>query len=122
MLDRFLRWLSSLGEAERSLAPRPAGVSRRSFLRALGVTAVSATIATAVPIGWQAIGLPDQEEETEIERLIRTTLADLCQLKWTDISSDLRSHHAMRRLLKRQHVNVNYSIPVQWNVKGLVHV
>jgi hypothetical protein len=41
MIDRFLNWLSSLSEAEKSLAVRPVGMSRRGFLGALGITAAT---------------------------------------------------------------------------------
>ncbi len=41
MIDKFRAWLKSLTEAEKSLVERPVGMSRRGFLRALGITAVS---------------------------------------------------------------------------------
>ena len=75
-MNRFLQWLKSLSEAEKSLAMRPTGLSRRQFLRALGVSAVTVSmggvavatrpLAQDVVFNWAEVDLDIQPTWQEI--------------------------------------------------------
>ncbi len=44
----FLKWIAGLSDAEKSLVDRPTGMSRRSFLAALGITAVTVMLPSGL--------------------------------------------------------------------------
>lgn len=55
-------------------------------------------------------------QATQLNDLIVTTLRDLGKPKFTEITSDLQKHTAMRNLLKKNRVSLQGGYGVQWDV------
>ena len=89
MFDRFRSWLQSLGEAEKSLAVRPIGMSRRNFLAALGVSAVSVCMSPGGVLLGQA-----PAPEVNVTEMIRV-LAKLNPLN--------AAYREMQDIIEREH-------------------
>ncbi len=55
-------------------------------------------------------------QATQLNDLVVTTLRDLGKPKFTEITSDLQKHTAMRNLLKKNRVSIQGGYGVQWDV------
>ena len=47
----------------------------------------------------------------DIGDIVSSTLRDLGRGKWTDLTSDIQEHHAMRRLMSKKRMEVFDSVP-----------
>jgi hypothetical protein len=115
----LLKWLASLAEWQKPRAVRPAGMSRRGFLRALGVTAVTLTggglyLPRAT---WEDFKVEiDPAEMSQVDLFIQSTLADLGLPNFTDISAILKNHQAISELLQSETVILKTGQYIQFDV------
>jgi hypothetical protein len=115
-MNRFLHWLRSLSEAEKSVAPRPVGMSRRSFLATLGIASVSVSmggILQAKPLysnGWVAWTDDEAEDEgdDEIGRLVDATIMDVRSIRWVNGVSDLEVQGRFMLLSKQDPTGIRF--------------
>lgn len=55
-------------------------------------------------------------QAAQLADLLTTTLKELGEMKWTDISSDLQKHVAMRNLMRKNRVVLDSGTSIQWNL------
>lgn len=60
--------------------------------------------------------VPNALTASQLGDLVQTTLKDLGRLKFTDISTNLQKHTAMRNLLNKNRVELTSGYGVQWDV------
>lgn len=86
-------------------------MDRRSFLQRLASVAASLAVAPAAIAelvqAWEARPIPAVLDDNVIGDLVRATLRDLGQVKWTDICGDPQRHVALSKLLKSKRISFN---------------
>jgi hypothetical protein len=127
----WLMRLALLSDADKSRIVKPPGMSRRGFIRALGVTAVTVTGAGLIvpktklllpglnPTGYSSWRNLTCNYSTlngpEISRLVELTLGELGRPNFLDIAADLKKHDAMRELLNQPSSLVSFNaISTRW--------
>lgn len=60
---------------------------------------------------------PNALTAPQLSDLVQTTLRDLGEMRFTDISSNLQDHTAMRNLLRKNRVSFQSGYGLQWDVK-----
>ncbi len=118
MLDRFLSWLSALSEAGKSQAPKPTGMSRRGFLRALGLGAT--TVVMGQSVGWRAVSVAaaEEEEESAWSGIVNTTIQRYIREEEANI---LRNREFMLLLKKKGKVVFDVGrMEVEWTMPTIV--
>ncbi|HYE77712.1 MAG TPA: twin-arginine translocation signal domain-containing protein [bacterium] len=109
-MNRFLAWLASLTEAEKSLAVRPAGLSRRGFLRALGVTAVGVSLggvltAEVEPKAYFVGFAEENETDAILDELVRETLEEWGRMRFSEIIEGHQQVVCLKRVLSSKRIS-----------------
>ncbi len=116
MLDRFLSWLSALSETEKSIAPKPTGMSRRGFLRALGLG--TTTVVLGQSVGWRAVPVAAAEEESKWSGIVNTTIQHYMRDERGNIERNLTLMHLLKE--KGKIVFDVGRMEVEWTVPKIV--
>jgi hypothetical protein len=110
----FVNWLKSLAEPDKSAARRPVGMSRRCFLRALGVGSVTVcmggVLLAETPFVPTTVNYGLEVTEDTFGELIEMTLRDLGRLKFQEIVEDLQKHQALRHLITKDRLDLSVLI------------
>lgn len=106
-------WLASLTEEEKSAASRPVGMSRRGFLRAIGITAVTVT-AGGVLLPEIKIHKPVLTPQN-IADFVNATLQELGRPSFVDIAADLQRDITLSQLLFTDTAKIKIASSIQFN-------